>query len=46
MNYEVLLLLAVIYIFPLVLIYRRFVRENEKIDAEYRKWVEQSRTGN
>ena len=39
MNYEVLLLLCLIYILPLGIIYRRFVKENEKIDAEYRKYM-------
>jgi hypothetical protein len=39
MNYEVLLLLCLIYILPLAIIYRRFVKENEKIDEEYRKYM-------
>jgi len=38
MNYEVLLLLCLVYILPLAIIYRRFVKENERIDAEYRKY--------
>jgi hypothetical protein len=37
MNYEVLLLICLVYIIPIVIIYRRFVRENERIEEVYRK---------
>jgi hypothetical protein len=38
MNYEVLLLIILVYIIPICLIYRKFVRDNERADEEYRKF--------
>jgi hypothetical protein len=45
MNYEVLLLITLIYIIPILLIYRKFVRDNERADEEYRKWLDKNNPG-